>query len=55
MLSTLHTWNLIHHRLDTWLWTQGYSTFIFGIDVQPEWPNREACEWTTAEFGILVN
>ena len=29
--------------------------FHLGIGVRPERPNRGACEWTTAEFGTLVN
>ena len=29
--------------------------FHFGIGVQPEGPNREACERITAEFGSLVS
>ena len=29
--------------------------FHFGIGVRPEGSNRGVCEWTTAEFGTIVN
>ena len=32
----------------------GHSTFFFGISVQPEGPNKRACERTTAEFETIV-
>ena len=33
----------------------GALNFHFGIGVQPERPNRGACEQTTVKFGILAS
>ena len=35
--------------------TRGALNFQYGASVRPEGSNKGACEWTTAEFGTLVN